>query len=312
MRQLTSILLCFLWAAPAAADGPKVTVTLKPLHSLTARLLAGRSPPHQLISGSVSPHRYAPRPSEVRLLHGSDLVVWVGESVEPGLTKVLKTLGAGTRVVALSEAPRLTLLPARKAGAWPGAEDGGATGRSHAHGPIGDTDPHFWLDPRRAASAAGVIARALIDIDPAGEVRYRDNLRALRNDLENLDRELEAMLAPVAGRPIFVFHDAYQYLERRYGLRVLGAVTVSPDRPPGAKRLIRIRERLRTETGACVLLEPQFKPALAQVLIEGTGAHLGSLDPLGADLPAGPEHYFDLMRAAAHALLDCTARGAKP
>ena len=309
MHRLAGIFLCLLWAAPAAADEPKVTVTLKPLHSLTARLLAGRSPPRQLIRGRVSPHRYAPRPSEVRALHGSDLVVWVGKSVEPGLAKVLKTLDAETYVLALAQAPELALLPAREAGAWPDMAADGDTGKDHVR--EHNLDPHFWLDPRRAVSAAQVVARALIRADPANEARYQANLRSLRDDLEHLDRELEAMLEPVKSRPIFVFHDAYRYLEKRYGLRVLGAVTVSPDRSPGAKRMTQMRRRLRTEKGACVLLEPQFEPALAQALVEGTGARLGSLDPLGVDIPAGPEHYFELMRAAARSVLECTAGGAK-
>ena len=46
-------------------------------------------------------------------------------------------------------------------------------------------------------------------------------------------------------------------------------------------------------------------------MIEGTNARKGVLDPLGADLDAGPDQYFLLMRNLADALADCLG-AAKP
>jgi zinc transport system substrate-binding protein len=104
-----------------------------------------------------------------------------------------------------------------------------------------------------------------------------------------------------------VFHDAYQYFERHYGLLAIGSVTVSPERGPGARRLSEIRNKIRSLGARCVFAEPQFPPALAATVAEGTGAKQGTLDPLGASIPPGKDAYFTLMENLAAALRDCLA-----
>jgi zinc transport system substrate-binding protein len=103
-----------------------------------------------------------------------------------------------------------------------------------------------------------------------------------------------------------VFHDAYQYLERRYGLRALGSILVDPDRAASARHLEELRELIADRGAACVFAEPQFDPGLASALVEGTGARLGVLDQLGAS--AAPGSYEAMLRALGAALVDCLSR----
>ncbi len=110
---------------------------------------------------------------------------------------------------------------------------------------------------------------------------------------------------PVRDRPFVVLHDGYHYLEDRYGLRAVGSIAVDPLRQPGAGRLRGIRDRLAAHEVDCVFAEPQFTPALVETVVAGTGARTGVLDPLGADLEAGPGHYALLMTALAQALVAC-------
>jgi zinc transport system substrate-binding protein len=95
--------------------------------------------------------------------------------------------------------------------------------------------------------------------------------------------------------PYIVFHAAYQYFESAYGLNAVGSITIDPERRPGAKRIKDIREKIKQLGARCVFSEPQFKSRLIATVIEGTEAKTGTLDPLGADLPAGPDAYFQLM-----------------
>ncbi|MGH6916739.1 MAG: metal ABC transporter solute-binding protein, Zn/Mn family, partial [Geminicoccaceae bacterium] len=66
-----------------------------------------------------------------------------------------------------------------------------------------------------------------------------------------------------------------------------------------------LRARLGQLDAACVFAEPQFRPALVDTVVEGTGAGTGVLDPLGADLAAGPDQYDKLLRALSRSLVDC-------
>lgn len=148
---------------------------------------------------------------------------------------------------------------------------------------------------------------ALSDVDPGHAAVYAKNGAALIGRLTALDRQTRADLAPVKDRPYVVFHDAYPYFEAHYGLNAVGAITVSPERAPGAQRISEIREKIMGLEAACVFSEPQFAPSLLDTVVEGTSARQGILDPLGAAHPAGPEAYFSLMRGLSGSLKKCLA-----
>jgi len=105
--------------------------------------------------------------------------------------------------------------------------------------------------------------------------------------------------------PFVVFHDAYQYFESSYALRAVGSVTVSAERKPGARRVKEIRDTIKSLGARCVFSEPQFSSAILGTLLDGTNTRSGTLDPLGAGLPPGPDAYFTLMRSLGTALADC-------
>ncbi len=297
-----TLFLAALAAAPSQG-APNVVATIKPIHSLAAAILEGVAAPKLLLDGAASPHAYSLKPSDAQALAQADAIVRVSENLEVFLDKAVVTLPGKARVIDLDQAPGLTLLPVRTVGADMRdneSEDGGA----HRHGPI---DVHFWLDPANARAMAAYLAEQFAGIDPTHAAQYRANAERLNARLEALDAELRRRFEGLSGRPFIVFHDVTQYLERRYGLSGLGAVTLSPERPPGAKRLSEIRRRIEGAQAICVFSEPQFPPRLVETLIEGTGAKRGVLDEIGAGIPAGPDQYFALMRADAESLAACLA-----
>jgi hypothetical protein len=95
----------------------------------------------------------------------------------------------------------------------------------------------------------------------------------------------------VKDRPFLVFHDAYQYLEARFGLNGQGAIVLNPETPPGARRLQEIRHRIDEAGVACVFSEPQFEIGYVRTVLEGTGARTAALDPLGVNVRPGPDAY---------------------
>ena len=175
------------------------------------------------------------------------------------------------------------------------------------HDEHGEFDPHAWLDPRNAGAMVRAIADALTEADPAHAERYRGNAGDILARLEILDGELDAELGAVKGRPFVAFHDAYQYIERRYGLKAVGSITVTPDTVPGAQRVSEIRAKLQEVGAGCVFSEPQFSSNLVGVVTEGTSVNGGVLDPVGSGVPAGPDQYFTMMRDMAESFRTCLA-----
>ena len=166
-------------------------------------------------------------------------------------------------------------------------------------------DPHVWLDPQNAKAFVQVIRDTLVRVDPANAASYHAKSEALTAELDALTDEVGAMLRPVADKPFVVFHDAYLYFERRFCLTAVGAISVSPELKPGAERIREIRTKLRELRVACVFAEPQFETRLVSIVIEGTQAKSGVLDPLGAALDPGPGFYSELIRGMAVSIRNC-------
>jgi zinc transport system substrate-binding protein len=282
---------------------PNVVVTIKPIHSLVATVLEGVALPTLLLDGAASPHTYALKPSDADALSNADVVIRVSENLEVFLAKALKSLPSNARLIDLERTPGLRLLPVRRSGVFD-HEGENEEEHGHTHGADG-RDVHFWLDPVNAIAIAENLGGQFAALDPDHADRYSANVVKLKTKLAVLDRELRNKLSPYSGKPFIVFHDVTQYLERRYGLHSLGAITLSPELEPGAKRLTAIRAKIAEAKILCAFSEPQFPPKLVGVLTEGTQVRHGVIDEIGATIPPGPEQYFALLRADAKALASC-------
>jgi len=291
-----------------SALAPQVVVTIKPIHALVSGVMDGVGTPQLLLQGGESPHSYSLRPSQVRQLHAADLLIWVGPTVETFLEKTLTTLSDKTKRLRLLDVQGLTLLKARKGGIWEThhhSDDFAYARDDVSHHADFEIDPHIWLDPHNAKVMLQAIAQTLSQIDVNNAARYMANATRFLARLEQLDQGLKHRLAPLSALPYLVFHDAYQYFEHRYGLSAVGAISLSPETRPSVRRLYQLRVRIKSQQVRCVFSEPQFESALVATVIEDTSAGREILDPLGADLAAGIEAYFSLLRNLANSLNRC-------
>ena len=297
------LLLLLAWGTAGAAV-PKVVASIAPVHSLVSGVMAGVGRPALLLKGYTSPHTYQLRPSDASALANAGVVFWVGEGLESFLAGALGRLAPQARHLALMEAPGMTLLEARSGGLL--EPDEASPGHGHGHGAHG-LDPHVWLAPANAEAMVEAVAALLAEVDPANAAAYRRNAGELKGRLQELDRALAALLEPVADRRYLVFHDAYQYLEHRYGLQAAGTITASPARMPGARRLSALRDLVEGKEVRCVFSETQIDSPLVQTLVEGTGMRVAELDPLGSTRGAPPDRYFEMMRRNGQAIAECLA-----
>lgn len=302
-----------LFAASPALAAPQVVASIKPVHSLVAGVMQGVGTPGLIVQGAASEHGYALRPSDAARIEGADLVFWIGPELETYLTNVLDTLAADAAVVELMDIDGLTLLDLREGGLFEAhahGDEGHDDEHDHGHDHEDDhghdhADAHIWLDPQNARLMVAAIAEALIAVDPENAETYNANGLALSQRISALEDEIAATLVGLSDTSWFVFHDAYHYFEARFGVEATGSFTVNPEIAPGAGRLNEIRGVVEASAAVCLFAEPQFSPAVVETIAEGTGATLGTLDPLGADIADGPELYFELMRGLAGSLAGC-------
>lgn len=330
-------------AVSASAD-VNVVASIKPVHSLVAAVMDGVGEPGLIVEGAGSPHNYALKPSQAQMLESAGVVFWVGHEMETFLEKPLETVGANASAVSLMDAHDLIKLEFRKGGAFDDHGHGEEAGHDdhdhgkkaeaghddhdhdhdkkaeaghddhdhekkaeaghedHAHGKF---DGHIWLDPVNAKAMVHEIEEALMTADPDNAGKYKANAAKVTARLDTLITEVSADLKPVHDKPFIVFHDAYQYFEKRFDVTAAGSITVSPEVMPGAQRITEIRAKVKQLGAACVFAEPQFEPKLVSTVTEGTKAKSGVIDPLGAALDSGPDQYFQLIRNMATSIKTC-------
>ena len=313
-RPLIALAALLFGASPAFAEVPRVVATIKPIHSLVAAVMGDLGSPTLIVKGAASPHTYSLKPSDAGAIEAADIVFWTGHDMEVFLEDSLATLAPAATVVELGQVSGIELLPTREGGMFEAHDDGDEheahhheEGEAHDHA-HGEFDMHMFLDPANAKVMVSAIATTLSAADPDNAATYAANAETENAALDQLIADISAKLAPVKDKPIVVFHDAYQYFERRFDLTVAGSITVSPENMPGADRISSVRDKLKTLSTACVFAEPQFDPRIVDVMVEGTSAGKGVLDPEGANLEEGAGLYPALLTALADGIAACLSR----
>ena len=327
-----SILSILTFFTPANAE-LKVVTSIKPIHSLASYLMDGIGKPELIVDGYASPHGFSMKPSHAKMLQNADLIFWVGEDLENFLEKPLKSIAKKAEKIELIEIKGLNVLKFRERNIFDehdhddhghddhgkkeddhddhGHDDHGKKEEhddhdnhdgheGHAHG---EFDPHIWLDTMNAKAMLNEMAEHLIENDPKNEAKYKSNLDKALKDIDKLTIEVMTELNNSVSS--IVFHDAYQYFEKRFNVNVLGAFTVNTDVMPGAEQLAEIREIIEHDKVACVFSEPQFNPDIINAVAKDMKIKTGVLDPLGATLDSGKDLYFKLIRNMSASFKGC-------
>jgi len=289
------LLSSFFKTAEAAV--PAVVVSTAPLHSVVSAVMEGGGRPELLLPPAVSVHDLHLKPSDFRKLSQADIVFWGGSALEAGLEKALNAVGKTEQSVSVLADSRLTVLPAR---------EGGHHHHDQDHDDDDDkTDGHYWLMPENMMAAAEIAAEKLSAVDPENATVYKKNAERVKAEIETLKKNGQKALNPLKGKPYVVFHDAYQYFEKSFGLTPVGALFVDPHHAAGAGRISGVREKIRRSGTVCLFSEPQFSDKKGKAAAEGLSVSFGELDPSGALLTAGKAFYFELMDNLIRSFANC-------
>ena len=325
------LILSFLTSFTSANAEIKVVASIKPIHSLASYLMDGVAEPDLIVDGYASPHGFAMKPSHAKMLQNADIVFWVGEDLENFLEKPLNSIATKAEKIEFMNLKGLVKLKFRERNIFDDhddhdhdkhakkddhddhdhdehakKEDGhddhddhdGHEGHNH-----GEFDPHIWLDPINAKVILFEMSKHLIENDPKNEVAYRANLSKAYKEIDKLTANVSSELTNSVAS--IVFHDAYQYFEKRFDVNILGAFTVNTDVMPGAEQLAEIREIIEHDKVACVFSEPQFNPDIIKAVARDMNIKTGVVDPLGATLNPGKNLYFDLIKNMSSSFKGC-------
>ena len=324
LKLISSVFIAFLTTISISKAEVKVVASIKPIHSLVSYVMDGVGKPDVIVDGYNSPHGFSLKPSHAKMIENADLIIWVGEDLEAFLEKPLNTISKKAVNIEIMDLSGIKKLKFREKNIFEGHDDHGHGHKEkkhddHGHGhkekkhddhghkeakhddhghdkhAHGEHDPHVWLDPMNAKVIIKEIENQLVKLDPDNSSKYKANSKKAQSELDNLTKNIKSDLK--GNLRFVVFHDAYQYFENRFGIKVLGALTVNPDVLPGAEQLSEIREVIEHEKVNCLFSEPQFNPAIIKSIAKDTKIKTGVLDPLGATLDKGKGMYSELLQS---------------
>ena len=340
MRKLTISLFFCIFALNSSVNADvKVVASIKPIHSLVSYVMDGVGKPDVIVDGYNSPHGFSLKPSHAKMIENADLIIWVGEDLEAFLEKPLDTIAKKAVNIEVMDLKGIKKLKFREKNIFEGHDDHGHDEHKehghkedkhddhghkedkhdehkehghkedkhddhghegHAHG---EHDPHVWLDPMNAKVIVKEVTKQLVKLDPENGSKYKANSKKAIADLDALTKSIKKDLKK--DLRFVVFHDAYQYFENRFGIQVLGALTVNTDVMPGAEQLAEIREVIEHEKVNCLFSEPQFNPSIIKSIAKDTKVKTAVLDPLGATLDKGKGMYQKLLKDMSSSFKGC-------
>jgi zinc/manganese transport system substrate-binding protein len=317
-----ALLIAGCAGADDEASNGEMTVTATTTHVADlARNVGGeRVEVRSLLSANSDPHDYDVRPSDVRSVAGSEVVLRSGGEIDEWLEELVHSAGGDARVVSLIDA-----VDTIERGAHVGEdtdaeahEDAAERTGSEAHATVeqdaavhaDDVDPHWWQDPRNAQAAVERIRDVLIEADPQGATAYRRNAAAYLDSLRRLDDAVAACWArvPEERRKLVTTHDALGYYANRYDLEVIGTVipSLSTQAQTSAGRVDALVETIRREDVRAIFTERAVSPRVETAIAREAGAEIGRplwVDALGPADSDGAT-YIDSMRSNTQAMVE--------
>ncbi len=210
-----------------------------------------------LVGPGKSPATYEPSPHQIEDLGSSDILFTIGVPFEKAFLPAIESTLDSLQIVDTSAGiQKRNLNEAAK-------------------------DPHIWLSVRLVKIQAENIYNALLLKDPAGEQEYTRGYTALLNELENLDAELSAALAPCSGSKFFVFHPAFGYFAEDYELTQI-AIEIGGKEPVPSKLEEIIREA-KEQNVKIIFVQPEFSRSSARAIAEAIEGTVVMLNPLNPD-----------------------------
>jgi ABC-type Zn uptake system ZnuABC Zn-binding protein ZnuA len=234
----------------AQGDNSKIAVvtTFSTLNSFVEGVGGDRVQVQNLVPVGASPENYQPAPQDIATLSSAQLIVENGGGIESWLQRTIQNAGASEkRVVVLSDGlPRI------------------------------DSNPHHWMDPVQARAYVAKIRDSLVSIDPAHKTEYDRNARAYDAQLVALQAWIAKQIAtlPPSHRAMIIFHNAFDYYNRRFGIETIGVIELSPGQDPNPSYIGHLVDLAKAHGVRAVFSEPEYSPKLADTLAKSAGVHV--------------------------------------
>ena len=297
-RLLLGLILLLTIKSVGAQSTLNVVVSIKPIHSITTILMDGIAKPKLLLNSSNSAHTFHLKPSQIRMLSKSDLVITISNDFETGLRKALKNVKKDSHFK-VSSLNQLNILKSRGEDIYEANEEEEGNHADHTN------DLHLWLDVDNMQLISKHISNLLIELDPANKAKYSENLLKANSELNKLKIKLQRQLEPFSSTRFAIFADTLQYFENNLNLKRPVIITPYHGERLSINRTLKAKKIIKDLNISCLIYGSEIRPNQVNVLSEGLTLKAFKIDILGAVYPAGSDQYFNLMKRISSQLASC-------
>ena len=273
---LAAVVALFLSVAGCSRHGAedkrlRVVVTILPLAEFVERVGGEKVRVAVMVPPGASPHTYEPRPSQLKEVSKADLFVKVGSRIEFELVWMDKIIDVNRRMPVVDSSEGVELIRAKE-GHEEEHEEDGAEGRHHSV-----VDPHIWLSPKNAKKMVDNVFKGLAKADPANISYYEKNRDAYLSEIDALDGYITKTLSKAKSRKVMVYHSAWAYLARDYGIEEISIEKGGKQASPAGIAVV-IRQARENDIRV-IFASPEFSTRSAEVIAKEIGGQVVMVSP---------------------------------
>ncbi|PKN49490.1 MAG: cation ABC transporter substrate-binding protein [Deltaproteobacteria bacterium HGW-Deltaproteobacteria-20] len=271
----SALAVLLLLASVAAAEPVSVFVSILPQKYFVEQIGGERVDVSAMVEKGRDPHVFEPLPAQMEGLSKAKAYFAVGLPFEESLLPRAASLNPGLKIYHIDEGiDKIT-------GGHEHHDEHKDEKHEH-HDPHREgADPHVWNSPREAILMAGKIVEGLTAIDPDGREEYARRHADFVERLKTLDAEFAGMFRGRQGATFLVFHPAWAYFARSYGLVEVAIETEGKE--PKAADLANIISEAKERGVKAIFISPQFSKRSAEIVAQAIGASVTTADPLAAE-----------------------------
>jgi len=277
MKNFAVVLGLFFLILPSFAANLTVAVSLQPYSSVVHEVGGEQVNVVALLPPGADPHTFEPKPATLKEFAKASVYFSDGSGMDAAWLPRFKGVNKNVNVVSLS-----------KGISWMEEDEHHHHGEALEHHHEGeedddDLDPHLWTSPLQMMQIAENVCQALIQLDAANKDLYRKRANDLIFRLKKLDVELRQAVTRLSAdaRTFIVFHPAYGYFARDYGMKQL-TVEVN-GKEPKPKDLANLVKTGKENNVHIVFVQPQFSKRAAATIAKELNAKILDTDPLSYD-----------------------------
>ena len=242
---------------PAETNKLNVIVSIVPQKYFVERIGGDLVNVSVMVQAGESPATYEPKPEQMVELTKAAAYVSIGVPFEKSWLEKFQAANPNMKMVDTTQGVERIATP-----------DGGL-------------NPHIWLSPSLVKIQSETIYNALVELDPAHEADYKSNLDAFIKDIDALDTEIRATLEKTASKKFIVFHPAWGYFARDYGLQEIPIEVGGQE--PSAQELAKLITMAKDENIKVVFVQPEFSQEDAQTIAKEIGGEVLAINSLSPD-----------------------------